>query len=109
LNEVTSFLPHLNAALNGLATILLLVGLWLIKTRREKAHKWVMIACFGVSAAFLVSYLTYHFTVELTRLFPRQDYPLAAVVYYVILLTHVLLAMTVPFLALASIWLVGWA
>ena len=105
MNEVTSYLPHLNASLNGLATVLLVVGLWLIKARRETAHKWVMIACFGVSAAFLASYLTYHFTVELTRPFPRADYPRIAIVYYVILLTHILLAMSVPFLAIASIWL----
>jgi putative membrane protein len=105
LNEVTSYLPHVNATLNAMATVLLLAGLWLIKTRREQAHKWVMIACFGVSVAFLASYLTYHFTVELTRPFPRSDYPQVAVVYYIILLSHILLAMTVPFLAIASIWL----
>lgn len=105
MTELTSYLPHVNASLNALATVLLVVGLWLIKTRRERAHKWAMIACFGVSAAFLASYLTYHFTVEFSRPFPRADYPRVAIVYYVILLTHILLAMAVPFLAIASIWL----
>ena len=104
LNEYTSYLPHLNASLNGLATVLLLVGLWLIKAKLERAHKWVMIACFGVSTAFLASYLTYHFTV-ISQKFPHDQYPWAAVVYYVVLLTHILLAMAVPFLAIGSIWL----
>jgi putative membrane protein len=105
VSELTSYLPHVNASLNGLATVLLLVGLWLIKTRRETAHKWVMIACFGVSCAFLTSYLTYHFTVEFSRPFPRADYPQVAIVYYLILLSHILLAVAVPVLAIASIWL----
>jgi putative membrane protein len=105
LNEITGYLPHVNATLNGLATVLLVAGLWLIKARREKAHQWVMIACFGVSVLFLTSYLTYHFTVEFSRPFPRRDYPQVAILYYVILLSHILLAITVPFLAIASIWL----
>jgi uncharacterized membrane protein YozB (DUF420 family) len=105
MHDLAGYLPHVNATLNGLATVLLLVGLWMIKSRRERLHKWVMLACFGVSTAFLASYLTYHFTVEFSRPFPRGDYPRVAVVYYLILLTHILLAATVPFLAIASIWL----
>lgn len=96
----------MNASLNALATVLLVVGLVLIKQRREAAHKWTMLACFGVSAVFLACYLTYHFNIPGgSREFP--DYPPAVVryTYYGILLSHVLLAMTVPFLAVATIYL----
>lgn len=93
-------LVHLNAALNLLATVLLAVGLWQIKRRRERAHGRVMIAALVVSAAFLTSYLIYHFAVHLTVKFTHPG-PVKYV-YYAILLSHILLAVTVPFLALTA-------
>jgi uncharacterized membrane protein YozB (DUF420 family) len=91
-------LVHLNAALNTLATLLLLVGLWRIRHRREEeAHGRTMLAALTVSAAFLASYLVYHSIAGSVRF----TYPGAIrYVYYSILLTHVLLAFTVPFLAI---------
>jgi uncharacterized membrane protein YozB (DUF420 family) len=93
-------LVHLNAALNSLATILLVVGLWRISRRQEAAHGRTMLAALLVSAAFLTSYLLYHFGVKLTVRFTHEG-PVRYV-YYFILLSHVLLAMTVPFLAVAA-------
>jgi putative membrane protein len=93
-------LVHLNAALNLLATLLLAIGLWQIRRRRENAHGRIMIAALATSAAFLASYLTYHFAVHLTVRFTHAGF--IKWVYYAILLSHVLLAVTVPFLALAA-------
>lgn len=99
-------LPHINALLNALATALLVAGYVLIKRRREAAHKWTMLACFGVSVLFLACYLTYHFNIPGgSKKFPSYPPPAVRLGYYVILLTHVLLAATVPFLAVATIWL----
>jgi uncharacterized membrane protein YozB (DUF420 family) len=84
------------------ATVLLLVGLYLIKRGRVEAHKRTMIAAFAVSIAFLVCYLWYHFLVG------RVDFAHPGPIrylYYVILLSHVLLAITVPFLATWQIYL----
>lgn len=104
--EFVATLPHINASLNALATVLLVVGFLLIKRRREQAHKWVMLACFGVSAIFLICYLTYHFNiVGGSKKFPSSEYPAAGVVYYPILISHILLAITVPFLAIGTIYL----
>jgi putative membrane protein len=92
-------LVHLNAALNTLATILLMVGLWRIRERREPAHGRTMLAALAVSAVFLVSYLVYHAiagSVRFTHSGPVRY------VYYAVLLSHVLLAFTVPFLAIAA-------
>jgi uncharacterized membrane protein YozB (DUF420 family) len=106
LSDIVPFLPHLNASLNALATVLLVAGLLLIKRRQEQAHKWVMLACFGISTVFLVSYLTYHFNiVGGSKKFPSSEYPAAAYVYYPILISHILLAITVPFLAIGTIYL----
>ncbi len=99
----TDQLPHLNASLNLVATMLLVTGYWLIRGKRETAHKWTMIACFAVSCAFLTSYLIYHAS-ELSKPFPRQDYAaMFSILYYLILVTHVVLAATVPFLAISTI------
>lgn len=92
---------HVNASLNALATVLLLVGLFFIKRGQVDAHKWTMLAAFGVSIAFLVCYLWYHFEVGHVKF----TYPGAVrVVYYVILASHVILAITVPFLAVRQIY-----
>ena len=92
-------LVHLNAALNSLATILLVVGLWRIKQHREPAHGKTMLAALAVSAAFLVSYLTYHAIAGSVRFTHSGG---VRYVYYAVLLSHVLLAFTVPFLAIAA-------
>ena len=94
--------PLINASLNLIATVLLLVGFGLIKARRVGAHKWVMLSAFGVSILFLASYVTYHYSaghVEFT------GPPPISYLYYAILLSHIILAMTVPFLAVFTIYL----
>ncbi|MFI4874163.1 MAG: DUF420 domain-containing protein [Blastopirellula sp. JB062] len=98
-------LPHVNASLNGLATVLLVLGFVQIKRGQEVAHKWTMLSCFGVSVIFLVCYLTYHSLLE-GHGKPFPSYPPTAVriVYYVVLLTHIVLAAAVPFLAVATIY-----
>ncbi len=106
MSDIIPLLPHVNASLNALATVLLVAGYILIKRRQEEAHKWVMLACFGVSAIFLICYLTYHFNiVGGSKKFPSSEYSAAAFVYYPILISHILLAITVPFLAVGTIYL----
>ena len=102
--EIVPYLPHVNAALNSLATLLLLAGYVLIKRRQERLHTWTMLACFGVSVVFLACYLTYHFNIPGgSKKFPSYPPPLVRFTYYGILLTHVVLAAAVPFLAVATI------
>lgn len=100
-------LPTLNAALNSLATILLVVGYVLIKQRRETAHKWTMLTAFGVSIVFLVSYLTYHqllYVNEGIRGVPFAGPQPVRTAYYAMLLSHVVLAAAVPVLAVGTIY-----
>ncbi len=96
-------LVHVNASLNGVATLLLITGYLLIRQRREVAHKRAMLAAFGASIAFLSCYLYYHFVIQLQTPFQHEG-PLRYV-YFAVLLSHVLLAMTVPFLAIPTILL----
>jgi putative membrane protein len=92
-------LPLLNASLNSLATLLIVAGLVAIKGGREKLHRTLMGAAIAVSAAFLTSYLIYHFNVTAVTKFTHTGWPKK--VYYFILITHVpLAALVLPLLAL---------
>jgi uncharacterized membrane protein YozB (DUF420 family) len=99
-------IPHplatLNASLNALATILLVVGFVLIKQGRVDAHRRTMLAAFAVSTIFLISYLIYHYLVGSVK-FTAEGLP--RTIYLSILLSHVILAVFVPFLAIWTIWL----
>jgi uncharacterized membrane protein YozB (DUF420 family) len=95
-----SDLPAVNASLNATAAVLLSAGYYLILTGRREAHKKVMLAAFGVSVLFLVSYLIYHFNVGSVR-FQRTG-PIRTV-YFTILLTHTVLAAAVPPLAVITL------
>ncbi len=93
-------LVHLNAALNAVATVLLVAGYILIKRGDRLAHARVMIAAFVVSCLFLISYLTYHWIAGSVKF----THPGAVrYVYLAILISHVILAALVPFLAVATI------
>ena len=109
MSSLIELLPHVNASLNALATVLLIVGYLQIKRKQESAHKWTMLACFGVSVLFLACYLTYHLNiVGGSKRFPSYPPAIVRYSYYSILLSHVLLAAAVPFLAIATICLGLW-
>lgn len=95
-------LPALNAALNLTATLLLVAGYVLIQRRRETAHRRTMLAAFAVSGVFLVSYLAYHqllYAHEGIRGRPFPGPEPMRTIYYALLISHVLPAAAVPFLA----------
>lgn len=94
-----SDLPALNATLNGIAAILLISGYLLIKRGHQRQHQWCMIAALSTSALFLVSYVTYHLHAG-SRPFPGQG--AIRLVYFAILITHVILAAIIVPLALIT-------
>ena len=101
------WLPHINASLNALATLLLILGMVFIKRGNESAHRKTMLSCFGVSTVFLICYLVYH-AMAGSKKFPiGEGAPSDAVryFYYFILLTHIVLAAAVPVLAIITIYL----
>jgi uncharacterized membrane protein YozB (DUF420 family) len=94
-----SDLPALNATLNGIAAILLLSGYVLIKRGRQQQHQRCMIGALATSALFLVSYVTYHLNAG-SR--PFQGQGAIRLVYFGILITHVVLAAIIVPLALVT-------
>jgi uncharacterized membrane protein YozB (DUF420 family) len=93
-------LPALNASLNALATVLLVTGWVFIRNKRRDRHRLCMLSALGASAAFLTSYLVYHYNVGSVP-FPHQG-PIR-VVYLTILFTHVVLAALILPLALVTL------
>ena len=93
-------LPALNATLNATAAVLLIWAYVLIRKKRIEQHRKVMLAAFGVSVAFLISYLAYHFQVGSKR-FPGAGG--VRTLYLSILATHTVLAAAVPFLAIVTL------
>ena len=93
-------LPAVNATLNGTAAVLLVSGYGLIRRRAIHLHKKVMLAAFGVSVAFLACYLIYHSQVGSV---PYQKTGPIRAVYFTILISHTLLAATVPVLAVVTL------
>jgi len=92
-------LPALNASLNGLSAVLLTIGYILIRRGDRDRHRFFMLAALTSSTAFLVSYVVYHANVG-SRPFPGHG--LARAVYFVILVTHVVLAAVIVPLALTT-------
>ncbi len=97
--QVTT-LPAVNAALNTLTALLLVAGYMQIRRRRIAAHRACMLAAFTTSVLFLVSYLTYHAQVG-SQPFTGQG-PIRSV-YFVVLISHIVLAALILPLALVTL------
>lgn len=93
-------MPAIDAVLNGIAAILLVCGLILIKNRNIQAHRRVMITAFCVSTVFLIGYLTYHAHAQIVYF---KGTGLIRTIYMTILWTHTPLAAAVPVLAIITL------
>jgi len=95
-----SIFPPLNASLNATSGLLLVLGLVFVFRKAWTAHAITMILAMAVSALFLISYLYYHFHHGTTP-FPHQGW--IRPVYFSILISHTVLAASVPPLAIITI------
>ncbi len=93
LNDI----PPLNAALNGLATVLITVGFILIKLGKKEAHRRVMTAACVVSAVFLVGYVAHKIGVRGVHTKFGGEGAIQTL-YYTMLISHVILAMSIAYL-----------
>ena len=95
-----SAFPAINAALNGLCTVLLVTGFVLIKQHKMKLHRACMIAAFACSVLFLLLYLTFHAKAGVIR-FGGQGW--IRPVYFTLLTTHTILAAVIVPLVLITL------
>lgn len=110
-----SFLPKLNAVLNSSTAILLLAGLYFIKQKNVSLHRVSMFGAFALSSLFLVSYVIYHFQAVHTLFGDLNHDGIVSeaelvnvgnsrLFYFILLLTHILLAIAVVPLVLFAIY-----
>jgi putative membrane protein len=100
--ELGAMLALCNAILNGTAALLLTCGFAAIRRGRRDVHWKFMAAAFSVSCLFLVSYVT-RVLISGTHKYPGTGAWKA--IYLAVLMTHMLLAITVPPLALRTLFL----
>ncbi|BAV06455.1 putative membrane protein [Filimonas lacunae] len=94
-----SYLPLLNAVLNGAAFVLLSFALLAIRQKNIKRHRNFIFLAFSCTSLFLLSYLLYHFTTPSTQ---YGGGGMLKYMYFFILITHVMLAIIIVPLALIS-------
>ena len=93
-------LPAVNATLNAISGIFLLIGYVLIRRRQIDAHRNAMLGAFASSTLFLISYLVYHAQAG-SRPFAGQG-PIRYV-YFAILISHVILAAAILPMAISTL------
>jgi putative membrane protein len=94
-------LPLLNACLNATSAALLSAGWLFIRRKRVTAHKTCMVSALVVSILFLVSYVSYH---SLAGSRPFAGVGWIRLVYYPLLLSHIVLAAVIVPLALTTVY-----
>ena len=97
-----SFMPAVNASLNALSALCLIAGWVAIRRQSMHVHRLLMVSAFVLSAVFLVGYLTYHYVHGDTR---YGGAGAVRLVYFAVLISHIVLSITVVPLALTSFYL----
>jgi putative membrane protein len=92
-------LPMINATLNGTAFIVLLAALIAIKSKNIALHKRLTSIALTLSVLFLVSYVVFHYTTPST---PFGGQGSVRTLYFIILISHVLLSAAIVPLALLA-------
>lgn len=100
-NVDVTFLPKLHALLNSLTAISLLTGYYFVKNKNIRGHRFAMVTAFTLSAFFLISYVTYHYQAAPTKYGGEGT---LKTIYYVILITHIVLAAVIVPLVLLSVY-----
>lgn len=96
-----SFMPAINACLNASAAVLLVLGYRAIKSGDRQRHKRLMVSAFCASSLFLIGYVTYHYVHGDTKF---GGVGAIKLVYFAILISHVLLSMAIVPMALAAFY-----
>jgi uncharacterized membrane protein YozB (DUF420 family) len=99
--EIVPYLPHFQAALNTLATMLLACGYHFVRRGQRGRHRLCMIAALGVSSLFMISYLTYHAAVGYM---PFAGQGLIRPFYFTLLASHIILAAAIVPLVLITVY-----
>lgn len=101
-----TILPVINASLNVISGILLILGFRHIKRKNIIQHKKIMISAFIISIVFLLCYILHKYLLYVNTGKFNTEFNGTGfwrVLYFLILIPHVVLAATVPVLAIITI------
>ena len=99
--ELPVFLPPIYAGTNAVTAVILIIALWAIKVKNIELHKRLMTAAIAFSVLFLIMYVLYHMTSDSTS---YGGEGVVKYIYYVILISHILLSITViPFVLITYV------
>ncbi len=90
--EPLPFLPPIYATINGITAVVLVAGVLAIKNGKRKLHQRLMTTAIALSLAFLVMYVAYHMTTDSTKFGGEGSIKM---VYFFILISHILLSIAV--------------
>ena len=94
-----SALPALNTAWNAAAAVLLVSAFIAIRRAAVRVHRALVLSAFGASTLFLAGYLLYHAFGEGSQTYTGP----VPWLYYPILVSHIILAVTIVPLALVTL------
>ena len=101
LGSWTDYLTLVNAVMNSLTALLLVVGLVFIRQKNVVAHRITMLSAFTIGALFLLSYILYHLTHQST---PFGGEGWVRPVYYFLLVSHITLSIVVVWFVLRAVY-----
>ncbi len=101
LGAWTDYLTLVNAVMNSLTALLLLMGLFFIRQKNVRAHRVTMLTAFTFGALFLLCYILYHLTHESTS-FGGEGW--VRPVYYFLLVSHITLSIVVVWFVLRAVY-----
>ncbi len=103
LGAWTNALPHINALINTLTSVFLVMAFIAIKKNNIPLHRTSMLICVGLGVLFLVTYILYHLTHHSTS-YPKDAGTVIRSVYYFLLITHIILAAVVVYFVLKALY-----
>ncbi|HEY5688736.1 MAG TPA: DUF420 domain-containing protein [Yeosuana sp.] len=96
-----TFLPPIYASINAITALVLVIAFIAIQNKKITLHKRLMQFAVSLSLAFLVMYVAYHMTSDSTK---YGGVGLLRYLYYVILITHILMSIIViPFVLITYV------
>ena len=101
LGNWTHILPHVNAVINFLTALMLLIGVWAVKNKKIEFHKKCMLTAFVLGSCFLVFYIIYHLSNASTSF---GGVGFISFVYYFLLISHIILAAVVVKFVLMAVY-----
>ncbi|MDZ4823228.1 MAG: DUF420 domain-containing protein [Flavobacteriales bacterium] len=99
LRPVLNNLPSFNAIVNGTTAVVLVAAFIAIRRKNITLHRRLMTSALVLSVLFLLSYITYHFTMQHTS---HGGEGTIKTVYLTVLLTHILCSIIIVPLVLIS-------